>query len=85
MEEHLCQWFCHLYSLECKTVLEAILHIYMLLFMVEGLKFNLNPNIPENAFEAVLDYNGCLEAILYVNMLLRMVEDPKLVFNSNYT
>ena len=57
----------------------------MLLFIVEGLKFNLNPNIPENAFEAVLDYNGCLEAILYINMLLGMVDGPKIVFNSNYT
>ena len=37
--------------IECNTYLEAILHLYMLFGMAEAL------TIPENAFEAVLDFN----------------------------
>ena len=40
--------------IECNTYLEAILHLSMLFGMAEAL------TIPENAFEAVLDFNAYL-------------------------
>ena len=38
--------------IECNTYLEAILHLSMLFGMAKAL------TIPENAFEAVLDFNA---------------------------
>ena len=44
--------------LNCNAYLEAILHIYMLLGMVEGRKLFFILTIPENAFESVFDCKG---------------------------